>query len=680
MIQNNAHQDSDVLSVEEYLSNEDKLGSQSVQMTFDDEDDEEFEQQILPKQKKAPKEKKERYVLPTTSVALTKNARTKLELYLKRSPQFKVLQSQIDILLSEMKNYKLIGDKENAQKCEFLINELGKKKSDFVKLYKNTNNNPKVRLENEEKIKSSEKIKELKAERKDLEIEFQMKNPNSLVAKMKSYREALSILDPDKEDIFDVENDPNAEMDLDEFLDSGINTMSQEYQNLCGHIANMINENPSIVNEMKLSDIKKELQKVVSQAELEKIKNALFANKIQTSSEMSSLKGNDDITNIMFEIFDFETTPEEQPKEMLAASNINYVKSIAYNNCSKLNMLYLLDDAIAYGLMGLTDAINKWYSIQKLKDSAITFSGFSHTYISMAIKRGMYELTSGGRISGSSMATLIHYREKTIKNYVQNNPEFKDLPKEMLESLLDDVLDEIPRTVTEGSYTDTVGGEDGDSGDIWANAASSDMVDDKFIEAKLEYEVILKSIKQFFNLFQTKTDNETGIRKITDKKIFNKYDYKLFKLTYDIEFKRDEITGQKTKYTQDEIRFILADMYAANGDTTKTFEQGAISERIKVLNKKIKGVLEQYPELKPGFEYMYGYMAANRETMSILSNNREEHNIKIERDELREVYEDDEDELNKRLSDGTRLSDVFDVTQNNLLDDEIAEAFMDYEV
>ncbi len=628
----------------------------------------------------------------TTSNALSRHAKEKLELYLKKSPQFKVLETQINILKGELVNYKIAGRDDLVEITTNLLNDLEATKNKFVKLYKNKNWKE-DKVVNTEKIKNSDYLKELKEVRKDLENQYSLINPNSLIVKMANLRKMVLINFPDESDterknkidyleqlIEDIENENN---DIEDFLDDEKSeklNLKQEYANLCGHISEIVDLLPSEISNMNLNKLRKLLVLAIPETKIKELVDKIDNIKLTASNEIAKLKGNQDITNIMFEIFDFETVPEQQPKEMLAASNVEYVKGIAYNTCSRLNMMHNFDDATAYGLLGLSLAIDKWYKIQKLRDSAVSFNGFAHLYITNAIKKGMYELNSGGVINPSSMATLVTKYNQQMDSFKKNNPELKDLPKELIEGILDGLTDIVkPGTVvTESTYSDIIGGEGADA-DIWANVASSNMNDDKFIEAKLEYEELLKSIKALFNLFEIKVDQETGIREITKKKIFNKFDYKLFKLCYGIEFKREEInSGRNTVnnlYDQTEIADIMSAYYASFGATNRTFTQSAISSRIKTLNEKIKAAIDDNPVLKSGFEYMYNYMSANSDAMRLLTNSREEMDIKLEREELKEVYSADSVEMEKILSDGKKLNDVYQMSASNPLDEELADSF-----
>ena len=628
---------------------------------------------IMERGKSITLDKKQKYgEVGTVSNALSRHAKEKLESYLKKSPQFKVIESQLNILKIEIANYKFTNNKDLVIKTQEMIDNLEVTKNKFVKLYKDKNWKEE-KVVSDEKIKNSDLLKELKIQRKELEDQFNSINPNSLVSKMKNYRKLLILNFPELEnkienkiDYFediDSYEDIEEEINIDDYLDkaeeesTNVLTLKQEYANLCGRISEIVDLLPQEVANYNLNQLKKLLILAIPETKITDIVNKLDSVKIQSSNEISKLKGNQDITNVMFEIFDFETVEEEKPKEMLASSNIEYVKGIAYSSCSKLNMMHIYDDCVAYGLVGLTVAINKWYKTQKISNSAISFNGFAHRYVTGAIKKGMYELSSGGTISGSSMATLVHFYDGQLKSFLQNNPELKDLPKEMLDTLLDGMssIEKPANVVTESKYSDVIGGsEGGQNADIWANVASSSMS----AEVGFEFEELYKSTKQLFNLFETKIDSDTGKKEFTKNKIFNKFDYKLFKMLFGLEVKNDNIGGGKLNannmYKQEEMGKVLEDYYASFG-SKMTFTQSAMSTKIKKLKTKLKDVFIEYPGIKAGLEFLKNYIQVNCGEL-------------IEFDNV-------EYEFETNLNNGKMLNDNFDEVSQNPLDNELNNTF-----
>ena len=85
--------------------------------------------------------------------------------------------------------------------------------------------------------------------------------------------------------------------------------------------------------------------------------------------------------------------------------------------------------------------------------------------------------------------------------------------------------------------------------------------------------------------------------------------------------------------------------------------------------------MDENPGIKSGFEYIYNTCLANSEMMNYFSNNREEFEIKMTRDELKNIYAENEQELTRELSDGKTLRDIYEVNSDNPFDDEIANNF-----
>ena len=630
-----------------------------------------------------PISKEDDFNLPSTSDALTANAKRKLENYLKKSPQYKTLTIQIDLLSEELLAYKNAGRKDLFEKTQEMLKELTVTRSKFVKLYKEKDWKSEKEAVNE-KISTSPLLKELKLKRKELELQYSLINPASLVAKVREFREMLNINDKfnDFTSVIDIDD---VIVDIDDVIDDTNFTFQQQYDNLCGVISDLIHISVKEIQEMSTNNILKALKVEVEEEEIQKIKDALEQIKFDTSTEMSKIRGAEDITNVMYDIFDFEIVDEKQPKEMLAAANIGYVKAVAYNQCRKLNMIRNYDDATAYGLMGLTVAINAWYKIQKIKDSPVSFTGFANQYVTNAIKRGLYELGTSGTISPSVVANMIFYRKQKFDNFLKTNPELKDVPKEIIESLIDGLEDKpkyIPSVTTESDINGNIGEGQEIESDYWANSTKSDLNDETFIEIKHEYEHLLKSLKDLFGMFQTKVDKETGIKFETEYKIFDKYDYKLFRLLYGLEFKREALNEKKTSvnnlHTQEEMGVILANYYKANGIPCEPLSQPAIADRKLKLDKKLKAIMEENPSIKAGLQRLMYFCEANRTTIQSLSNKREEAEITKDRMELSEVYVNNAREMNKILSDGKRLSDVYDASTDNPLDDQISQAFRNY--
>lgn len=607
-------------------------------------------------------------------MALNTSANNALKTYISKSPKYIVIKQQLIVLKEKAIEYKNGGNIEAFEYCMQQVKELIDTKKKFENIAKEKT---KVQIdEQNENIKNSEVLKDLKVERIELEAEYSNLNPLSIVTKIQNLRKRLKF----KEDVFDEyiddsnDNEDDNVIDIDsEDIDSIIDnevknkTLKDTYWELCDRIEELTGIDAVQINTMSPNKILNLLKENLTEEDynrIDELKSSLQINKMESSSEIKRLKGYNDITDIIFDIFDFQSGNEEisqytesHSKNMLAASNVPYVEKIAYNVCSKLNMLHYFPDAVSYGLVGLSLAINKWYSIQKLKDRALSFEGFAHMYIINTMRRGLYQLSSGGMISASVWATNEHYKNKNYEFWVNNNKELKDLPKQMIEDLISGTESETgPNTMTESAFKSMVGGEDGDDADIWANAIADKGDANSYAENKMEYENLVKSLKSLFNMFDYKIDNQTGIKKITDKKIFNKYDYRLFLLEFGLMTKFDPETGKDRPYTQPEIAEELRLYYAADG-IKKTFTQPAISDRRKKLLEKIKRIMDENPSIKQGFEYLMYYMSANRNDMKVISDSREELGISYE---MNNNLKTEEEEFQESVNNSKRMSDMLD--------------------
>lgn len=620
----------------------------------------------------------EKYQLAANGImALNRSANNTLNAYINRAPQYKTIKQQMVVLKEALIAYKKNGETSMADECRQNIIALSETKKKFEKIVKSKTKEEKE--DQTEKIRNSPELKELKLNKEVLKEEYANLNPNTLYSRIIKIREKLRFKDSvtGDDDIIDLDDEELNDEELDTIINKDLSSskLLSDYHALCSHISDLTGILPKEIEMMNSSDIRKAIKENMSsedQERLEEIKGNLELNKMEASSEMKRLKGYNDVTDIMFDIFDF-SVEENAPKEMLAASNVGYVQAIAYNTCSKMNMLHHLPDSICYGLLGLSVAINKWYKIQKMKDHALSFEGFAHMYVVNSIQRGLYELTSGGMISGSARATMEHYRKQNHKFWVENNSELKDLPTDIIEDLLASSGEQgLGEVMTESGYKTMVGGEGSDDADIWANAvAGSSTGDDSMAESKMEYETLIKSLKGLFNLFETKIDNKTGIKQITDRKIFDKYDYKLFLMSFGLMTHYNPETGKNEPYSQKEIAEQLALMYRADG-VKKTFSQPAIAARRKTILDKISMIMTQNPEIKKGFEYLTYYFMANSENMNFLSNSREELGIKYD---LEEEAKNENSKFAEARRNGKKQ--VFQVSDSNMLDEQLAKGFRD---
>lgn len=659
---------------------------------------------------------KERESRPTNP--LLSDANTTLEIHLKKTPQFKVLNEQLNLLKLERINYKKIGDDENIKKTELLIKLLSDKRVEYRNIFKNRNYK-KEKEENVQKLADSPELKVLYAKKKELQENLKLVTPRWYVNRIVEYREQLSLRGEYITDNFDtpevvdfledldspdlsnkqIEEDMNFSVKISEEDDK---SLLQDYTDFCGRVSRIIND---FVNSYETELQKTSTQDImdITSNKLVTILGRVFGQKskaikeeltriqIEASQERDAVSGVNNVTDIIFETFDI-SSEEKAPKEILASTNIPLVMGIAKNICGKYNCFDKYDDAVSYGLLGLTVAINKWYQLQQLQDSALSFRGFSNIYISTTIQKGLLELQSGGTISGNRMADIYSRNNTKLKSFIEYNPEFKDWDKDTLRDLVCGLDDD---KVSISTQSDIIGAassnDETDDADIWANmGVSKNTYNENYVDCKIEYENLIKSLKFLLGLFKSKTNTITGEKENTSKKLFDKYDLEIFLLYFG--FKTKPFATEETKtgatknyYNLTEICKYMEEFYAKDG-IQKTFTNGALKDnrpghigRIDLIIKKLQNALVEYPQIKAGLEFTFNYINTHKEEMDYFSNNMEEIGTTLEHNAIAEEYSEDEEILTKQLANGKRLSDIIALSEENPFNADIASFFDSYQ-
>lgn len=635
--------------------------------------------------KKEPEEKEHKS--PTTNKGkVLADAKNVLSFYINKIPDVKIMDQQINIIKKEMIVYSKNKSVENLQKSKDFLDELLKKRNAVNKIFSVTGYSDKdaaKQIEINELIKNSDEIKKLYDERKQLEAELKANTPNSIMGR---YRKILKQVKLDKitsgEDVIDFED----------FLDGkkkpSSDLLDTEYYNICLYIGNIIGKKVHQVQEMTNNELLFELKNALG--DNKEIQSRINAKKMEISSVKDSIAGTITVTDIIHNIFDFETDTTEGkiPKDILAATHVGLVHGIAHKIAQSLGKLHQIDDAVCGGFLGLTVAITSWYRLQRMSDKALSFRDFANIYIVNYSKKALYELSITGT-SATNEATMKTRENQRYDDFIKFNPNFAGFEKSfVLEHL--EVIDPTGRginVVSETDYNAVVGGDDG-AADIWSiNDLDSGEYDPE--EAKENYIKLMTSIAKLMDLFETKVNKKTGFVELGNKKMFDKYDRRIFMMYFGLEFKRGGSDNKdanvlKDTFKQEEMAEEIQAMFRADGllkagGIPATMSQAGINDRIKKILIKLKTSMDFNPDLKQGFEYLFNYYRANsKSAIADMSNYREEIGISIERAELKEIYLDNEQQLNRELLDGKTLSDTFEITEDNPLDDEIAGLFNDY--
>lgn len=615
-------------------------------------------------------EKKEK--MERSSDPLMKDAREKLNYYLKKIPTYSSLDSQAKLLQLEMNNYKRNNEIEKYDACVVILKTIQEKTSEIKNVFI-PSQGEKLRIKNQEnyeKIKSSPLIKDLIQKEKEIKANLTKNSTNKIVDKLTQIRKMMKITESNDEII-----------DFDEY-DFETNTkIYDDYEEILTNISDITGYLVDELKEMPISSIKASIAENIDNTELN---NDLKAIRAQIQDEKDKIGGVLTLTNIVNKLYDIKGSEKDEAKvkEILASTHIGMVKSFAYNACSKSGKLDQMQysDCVSAGLLALTGAINGWIEMQKVFPTSLSFKGWARIAVQNAIKREILLFQSGGRLSGSSMADIMSKENKKLSTFLEYHPQYKEFDREIvLDIVLGLETEEINKnskkkkkvlstrdTKAIVSQSDIVNsGEDADEGnDIWSTVTKDTVTD--MTEAKSEYTELINSISELL-------------------KNMNKYDRRLFMMYYGFEKnpEKSNVDGKTVtnNYKQTEMAQELYNMYLANGITPAkaangTFSQPAISYRINKIGEDIANTLKERPELKKGFEFLMTYWLQNSDMLETMSNNREELGMKLERDMLRDHYSDDEDTLNIQLSDGKKLKDAFDISKSNPLDsDDIFSIF-----
>lgn len=626
---------------------------------------------------------------PATNAAkIAYDAQNVLNFYIKKIPNVKVIDSQIAILKQEIIIYNKNGSKDNfnlaKEMLEILVAKRNKIKSVFSPKGQSVKDAAK-KIEIQNNINNSETIKELRVLQKDLLKQVKDTTPNSIMREFNKLRGQMKLREAlDNSD--EVLNfDDLAVEEFDE--NKSYSELETLFYDKCLFISNIIGKSVKDIYGMKENDILRMLKESLKNNT--EIKDKLLRVKMEIAHEKSKISETVSVTEIIHNIFDFKSdeTQGKIPKDILAATHVGLVNAIAYKIASQQNRLKDINDAVCGGMLGLVIAINKWYSLQVISDTPLSFKDFANIYISNNAKRALYELSASG-ISGSGLASIQTQEKQKYENFVKFNPQFKDLDNKVVMDIIDNISEKVSdkplNMVSETDYNATIGGDDGEV-DMWS-LSSYDKDEYDPIEAKDNYVRLIKSISELMELFDSKVDGD-GVISHTNKKLFDKYDRKIFLMNFGIDYKRDRDDDGKMKtrnlYTQEEMCLEIEAMFRADGQLgkdakPKTMSQPGLNYRISQIMKKIKSAMDFNPKLKTGFEYLYNYWMFNQEALNDMSNYREEIGMSLDRAELKEIYSDNEQQLNRQLTDGKRLSDVFEITEDNPFDDEISEMFNEF--
>jgi DNA-directed RNA polymerase specialized sigma subunit len=145
-----------------------------------------------------------------------------------------------------------------------------------------------------------------------------------------------------------------------------------------------------------------------------------------------TLKAGDAEVDVTQQIIDYDPV---KVKNLVTVAHINLVIKIAKRICMSLNQLHNLNDAIGFGTLGLTEAVNAWEMYQAKRNVHIPIDTFIKARVNKEIIGGLSTLTSGGLISKGSRNANKRQIESGIFDMLVEQPYLDNfLSKEDLET------------------------------------------------------------------------------------------------------------------------------------------------------------------------------------------------------------------------------------------------------
>lgn len=536
-------------------------------------------------------------------------SKEKLARYMKKLNNFKTIAKQKEILAEKLKEYKKLGDTDNYDKTYEILNKIKNVEKEFKNIM---TYGDKISSDDRRNIiDNSDVIKKAKEEMNEIKKQLDDLKPNVLLRKLKIYRERIKMVIKDDEDmIYDFDSDD----DLDNLANE--NEENSEliigYNALCEKIGNIIGKTKDFVAQTPIGALRNLLKEFIDDEKVYALKSNLDKKDMEIKIEISKICG-DNITDVIFENFDLSDDESmSEALDIIASSKTNFVSKITYILCRKYNMLHEFDDVLGFGMLALSEALNKWKAYQMLTKVPINIDLFLGIALTGPIQRGIYLIRGKGTINeGVSMGIDIE-RRRDLKNFKADNPDLAELPDDQIEQIYNYYLyangkvnKQNPGVFNESQMADAIAASIEDNDDMFTNS----LVDNTFVENadnNFEYEEIVKSIRKFFSLFKKKYDKTTGEMVVSEKKrYFDKWDLRIFEMLLTI---RPNPNSQGGVWNQKEIAEELSKLAKEEGIS---FSQPAVSDRINKFWMNLDRIKEEYPALRPAVEFFKAFFASS---------------------------------------------------------------------
>lgn len=676
----------EVLNLEDVLDLEvSKQKRKYVPRQVSKEQDEASEQRTLRKshlQQQQIKAPKQSVGITDSITALRRHAKSILTNFVSNTPKIKEIKQRIEVLKIGIAKYKKLGDTESVQKCKDEIENL----TDMVKQYESavSNKSKEERDKLNETIGTDQKFIELSNEIDSIKKQLRTENASSLVGRFEKLRALIEFdkrnAGKDEDEIAEHEKELQKILEEDDLFDDevsgNVNTDNfitihhKSYDELIKLFAGILDYSEEEIVNMTGAELRKQLKEYENTENVRELKERIDILKTQRNIRIQQLKGYHEITDVMYQIFDYQE-PMDEPvaKNVIAARMIDYVCVIGNNLAKQFNMFHYKEDIISYGLEKLADRINKWYEVQKSINSPISVHSFIGNFVALRMKAGIAELTKAGVISGTNFYTQMNKSKKKIdKRVAELLAENPQLPEEMARNIAEKeqvaiLGSDSVTTMTEMAQTISRGSKDDDAVDPYNFIADKEADSNSVAEIKLAYNELAKSINDLLEYMEPVVKRGKVVGK---KPLFDKYQKRAFMLLFGFEMKRNPETGGKEMYSNEEIGNIIAQMYHDDGDKSKTISDSATSTRKAKIIEKIQKLLIAEPKFVNTFKYIYQFIQDNETGWGMLSadniQNDYQNYFKPKSIDLEE--KSNEIDLNTVLGDVDDYSDVFDLSSD----------------
>lgn len=593
-------------------NNNQQLGT-SVILELDDIVAESIREQQLreKKQKKSDsksEKKKEDLSISSSSEFFKNAAKSKLRSIITRTDRYKTLQTQINIIKKESKNYP--GDKEYVEKLTLLEQTI----TSYNNVIKNSTSSE-AYFANTATLEKNPEMIALDKEHKKIKADIRSKSSGSVYYRIKTYRDILEpIYGMDIRNVVDIQ-DTIDDVQNNNLKDVDTESTLYKYCKLVVETANQLGISPLELHDMSSAKI----YRYIKNSGIEDKKSELEDKEQELNDKKTLLRSkilNDDVSKIIFENFDLTDEVEKsKAMEVIASSKASYVFTMAKHVAKRYGLTEYGDmqDILGEGLLALALYSQRWLDFQqKHPDVPINIDIF----LGMSIVHNMAKMAANIKnmgTRGNSAAIWAATKDKRMELskadldlFVEMNPDLKELPYDQIKSVyrfsIEDAANENQKIVTESSFHKSLGARIDPDSEIWDSVIKDG--EDKFAAADNIDEMVNIMRKMF--LLNSKSYNKQQQLAKTNKKYFDEIDFTIFEI---IMGTRGD--GNITKTTKDGSQISRTlDNYIIDEIESLGYElsQSALNVRKRNINEKLKRISEEYPEMTTSINMFKSYL------------------------------------------------------------------------